>query len=163
MKINATALSISSLFLLLVLGLCAAPGVDASGTVSSGPVYSKSSVTGTITCNSGVQLGPSASAVGTINVVADGNGNLTSGTASYSANSGIACYYTLISGTYTVQSNGTGQATTNWSLASHGSSPNCAPTVSQSGITFSLANSTFVSPTAAGRSENGNCTLATVR
>jgi hypothetical protein len=155
MNTKSTGLSIGALFLCLALCLCAAPVARASDTVA----FTNTSVNGTITCSSSVQLGAGISATGKISVVADGNGKLTSGTASYQASSEIACYYALASGTYTVRSNGTGLATTTWSL-SKGSSPNCKPTVSQTGISFSLANSTFVSPTAAGRSESGNCTLA---
>jgi hypothetical protein len=153
MNRNSMVIAIGGLILGLVLDLFIPPTAYA---------YDNTSLSGAITCSSSVKSGPTAMATGTINVVADGKGNLTSGTASYHggpAASAISCNYTLSSGTYTVQSNGSGQATTNWSLIP-GSSPNCAATVSQGAISFSVAKATFSAPTSASRSESGDCSLA---
>lgn len=140
-----------------VLCLSTAPGAHASGATAV--TYNKTSVSGQITCTSTVQ-GPNLSENGSVSVVADGKGNLTSGKASYKAASGTSCNYTLSSGTYIVQSDGTGQATTNWSLVSQNSSPNCAPTVSNNAISFSVQNASYSAPIRASGSENGGCTMA---
>jgi hypothetical protein len=165
MNSNSTAISIGALILCLVLSHWVTPTADASDTASANgtATYDNTSVSGTITCSSSVELGPTALATGTINVVADGKGNLTSGNARYHGGPGApgtSCNYALSSGTYTVQSDGSGQATTNWSLISQSSSTNCAATVSQNAISFWLKNSTFSAPTSASRSESGNCSLA---
>jgi hypothetical protein len=164
MNSNSVQLSIG-VVLSLLLNLWTTSIANGSGTssVSAPTTYDNTSVNGTITCNSSVQAGPTALATGTINVVADGKGNLTSGNASYRGGPGaskMACNYALSRGTYTVQSDGSGQATTNWSLISQNSSPNCAATVSQSGISFSLKQASFSAPTSASRKESGNCKLA---
>jgi hypothetical protein len=140
-----------------VLCLSTAPGAQASGATAVS--YNKTSVSGKITCTSTVQ-GPNLSENGSVSVVADGKGNLTSGKASYKAASGTSCNYALSSGTYVVQSDGTGQATTNWSLVSQNSSPNCAPTVSNNAISFSVQKAIFSAPTRASGSETGSCTMA---
>ena len=165
MKGNSMAISIGALILTLILSLSVTPMADALDSTSTGTTtsYDNTSVSGTITCTSSLASGPTSLATGTINVVADGNGNLTSGTARYSggpAVSGMSCNYALSSGIYMVQSDGTGRAITNWKLIAHSSSPNCATTVSQSGISFSLKQASFSAPTSASRTESGNCTLA---
>lgn len=154
MNSNAIAISIGALVLSLVLEVWILPIAYA---------YDNTSVSGAITCTSGVLAGPTALATGTINVVADGQGHLTSGNASYHGGPGtsaMSCNYALSGGTYTVQSDGSGQATTNWSLISQNSSPKCASTVSQSSISFSLTKATFSAPTSRSRSGSGNCSLA---
>jgi hypothetical protein len=154
MNRNSMAISIGAMILGLVLDLWIAPTAYA---------YDNTSLSGTITCTTGVLAGSIATASGTINVVADGKGHLTSGNASYRrgpSTSAISCNYALSSGTYAVQSNGSGQATTNWSLISRSSSPNCAATVSQSAISFSVAKAAFSAPITDNRSESGNCTAA---
>ncbi|HLM79745.1 MAG TPA: hypothetical protein VK302_03840 [Terriglobales bacterium] len=154
MNRNAPAISIGALVLSLVLEVWIPP-------IAYG--YDNTSVNGRITCTSGVLAGPTALATGTIKVVADGQGHLTSGNARYQGGpgaSGISCTYALTSGTYTVQSDGSGQANTNWSLISQNSSPNCAATVSQGSISFSLTKATFSAATSRSRSESGNCSLA---
>jgi hypothetical protein len=143
----------------MVLCLSAAPGAQASNSTGAAVSYQNTSVSGQITCTSTVQ-GPNLSENGSISVVADGKGNLTSGNASYKAASGTSCNYTLSSGTYIVQSDGTGQATTNWSLVSQNSSPNCAPTTSNNSISFSVQNASYSAPIRASGSENGSCTMA---
>ena len=165
MNRNFTAISVAALVLNLVLSLWIPPTARASDATSANATttYNNSSVSGPITCSSTVQLSATTSATGTINVVADGNGNLTSGNASYQGgpgSPGISCNYALSGGTYTVQSDGNGQATTNWSLIVQSSSPNCAATVSQNAISFSLKNSAFSAPTSASRTESGSCSLA---
>jgi hypothetical protein len=158
MNTKSTAISIA-LIISMVLCLWIAPKSHASNSAGATAVtYNNTSVSGQITCTSIVQ-GPNLSENGSISVVADGNGSLTSGNASYRATSGMSCNYALSSGTYRVQSDGTGQATTNWSLVSQNSSPTCAPTVSNNAISFSIKNTSFAAPVQTGGSENGNCTV----
>src|ERR1700678_3499145 len=130
MNSKATAILIGALVLILQVWI--------SPTAYA---YDNTSVSGRITCTSSVMAGPTPVATGTINVVADGQGHLTSGNASYQGSTsvlGSSCTYTLSSGTYTVGSDGNGQATTKWSLVPQNSSPNCGATVSQGSISFSV-------------------------
>jgi hypothetical protein len=164
MNNNSTAISIGALVLSWILALSIVPNADAQSVAASAPgTYNNSSVIGTVTCTSNLLSGSVSLAIGTINVVADGHGNLTSGNASYNggpAVSGMSCNYSLSSGMYTVQSDGTGHAITNWTLIAQNSSPKCAATVSQRGISFSLKQASFSAPTNASRIESGNCTVA---
>jgi hypothetical protein len=153
MNSNTIAISITALVLSLVLELWIPPMAHA---------YDNTSLSGLITCTSSVLSGSTPTATGTINVAADGQGHFTSGNASYAADpggSGISCNYALSSGTYAVQSNGNGQANTNWSLISQNSSPNCAATVSQGSIGFSLKKATFSVAEGRNQSESGKCSL----
>jgi hypothetical protein len=155
-------MNIKSIVVIISVVLCLsnARGAQASNSTGAAAVsYNKTSVNGKITCTSTVQ-GPNLSENGSVSVIADGKGNLTSGKASYKAASGTSCNYTLSSGTYIVQSDGTGLATTNWSLVSQNSSPNCAPSVSNNAISFSVQKASFSAPTRASGSETGSCTMA---
>jgi hypothetical protein len=165
MKNKLTAISTGILILSLIFNFWVVPIAHALEGTPSNPTstYDNTSVNGTISCNSSLLSGPTSLATGTINVVADGKGNLTSGNASYRggpAVSSMSCNYALSSGIYTVQSDGTGRAITRWTLIAQGSSPNCAATVSQNGISFSLKQASFSAPTSTSRTESGNCTLA---
>jgi hypothetical protein len=165
MKNCSKSISIGALALSLILSPLTGRKADALDTASANTSinYDNSSVKGTITCTSSVLSSVTSLAAGTIVVVADGKGNLTSGNASYHggpALSGISCNYALSSGMYAVQTDGTGQAVTNWTLIAQNSSPKCAPTVSQRGISFSLKQTSFSAPTSASRTESGNCSVA---
>lgn len=153
MSSKATAISIGVLVLSFVLEVWIPPMAYA---------YDNTSLKGQITCTSSVLAGPTLVANGTINVIADGQGHLTSGSAVYQGNPGASatsCTYALSSGTYAVQSNASGQATTKWSLISQNSSPNCAATVSQGSISFSVKKATFSVTESSSQSESGKCSL----
>jgi hypothetical protein len=153
MNNKATAISIGALVLSFVLEVWIPLMAYA---------YDNTSLKGQIDCTSSVVAGSTPVANGTINVAADGQGHFTSGNASYLADpggSGISCSYALSSGSYTVQSNGNGQATTNWSVISQNSSPNCAATVSQGSISFSVKKATFSVAESPNQSESGKCSL----
>jgi hypothetical protein len=153
MNSKVMAISVGALVLSFVLGVCIPPMANA---------YDNTSLKGQITCTSSVLAGPTPVANGTINVVADGQGHLTSGSAGYQGGtgpSGTTCTYSLSSGTYTVQSNGSGQATTKWSLIAQNSSPNCAAVVSQGSISFSIKKATFSVAESSSQSESGKCSL----
>jgi hypothetical protein len=146
--------------------------------------YNAGSVAGPFTCNTTVFVNSNAVAVGTINLVPDGQGNYISGTASYQlvagsvveaaalqligANSvatsyqlggggGVGCSYALNSGTYSVNPDGSGQSVTNWTLTSNNSSQGCAVSLPQVSGSFSIANASF-SVSNGSRSESGSCT-----
>jgi len=153
MNRKITANSVGALVLSFVVGAWIPPMANA---------YDNTSLKGQITCTSSVLAASTAVANGTINVVADGKGHLTSGNAGYQGHPGASatsCSYALSSGTYSVQSDGSGNATTKWSLTSQNSSPNCASTVSQSSISFSVKKATFSVTESAIQSESGKCSL----
>jgi hypothetical protein len=165
MKNCSKSISIGALALSLILSPLTGRKAHAldSAPANTSITYDNTSVNGTIMCTSSVSSSATSLAAGTIVVVADGKGNLTSGNASYSggpAVSGISCNYALSSGMYSVQADGTGRAVTNWTLIAQNSSPKCALTVSQRGISFSLKQASFSAPTSASRTESGNCSVA---
>src|SRR5579863_9390695 len=81
--------------------------------------YDVSSLNGTINCTSTINLGPvlgsnypAIRVAGSITLVADGQGNYTSGSATYEFmlnNTNMACYYNLLTGSYSVYPDGDGQ------------------------------------------------------
>jgi hypothetical protein len=119
--------------------------------------FDNASISGTVTCSASAELNSQPFAAGQITVVTYGRGNFTSGSASYqlAGQPGTACNYSLSGGTYVVSTNGSGQATTSWSLTA-GSSPMCT----QAGISgsdfFSVASASFWG-THGSLSESGTC------
>src|SRR5215469_16418391 len=101
--------------------LCSACGGSPS-SASAATTFSKSSIKGNYAMSFAVAVGgePISYAGGTGVIVSDGNGNL-SGSESFSDTDGTVCTDATISGTYTVNPNGTG--TINISLTS--SEPGC--------------------------------------
>jgi hypothetical protein len=128
--------------------------------------YDMSSLKGTITCTSTSTAaitadGQQVTLSGSITIVADGQGNFTSGNAAYyftqdSVNA--ACYSTLTVGAYTVNADGSGWATTSWSPASGGTPGHCSQTaVRFTPRNFSIPNGTFQAPTGTASDESGTC------
>ncbi len=115
-------LAVMALPIALLSGSCGSPG-------SAQTTFSKSSIKGSYAMSFAVAVG-GGSAIdytgGTGVIVADGNGNL-SGTESFSDTNGQVCSGLTLSGTYTVNPDGTGVASINYSS----SDPQCSGSFTQ--------------------------------
>ncbi len=127
--------------------------------------YDSSSLKGTVTCTS-----TSTSAVnrqlnlsGSISLVADGQGYFRSGNASYyftQDNVNAVCYWALTVGAYLVNADGSGTATTSWSLLPGSTPGHCAETTIRSTPRlFSIPSGKFWAPAGTNSDESGACTL----
>jgi hypothetical protein len=108
--------------------LCSSCG--SPGSASAATTFSKSSIKGSYAMSFAVAVGGGAAidyAGGTGVIVSDGNGSL-SGSESFSDTDGTVCTDATISGTYTVNPNGTG--TINISLTS--TEPGCTESFTES-------------------------------
>ena len=106
-------------------------------SASAATTFSQSSIKGSYAMSFAVAVGGSAAidyTGGTGVIVSDGKGNL-SGTESYSDTNGTVCTDLTLSGTYTVNPNGTGLANITYSSSSSG--PDCSGSFAQ---TLSIAN-----------------------
>jgi hypothetical protein len=144
---------LTSILLLLVAG-------------SQAYAYDSSSLKGAVSCTS-----TSTSAVnrqlnlsGSISLVADGQGNFTTGNASYyftQDNVNAVCYWKLTVGNYIVNADGSGTATTNWSLLPGSTPGHCSETVIRyTPRLFSIPSGKFWAPAGTNSDESGTCTLA---
>lgn len=115
--------------------LCSACGSPSSATAAT--TFSLSSIKGSYALSFAVAVGGGAAidyTGGTGVIVSDGKGNL-SGTESYSDTNGKVCTDLTISGTYTVNPDGTGLANITYSSSSP--DPDCSGSFAQ---TLSIAN-----------------------
>jgi len=116
--------------ILAALVLAAALVATACGSRSSAqPAFSTASIKGSYALSFAVALGGAASvafAGGTGVVVADGSGNL-SGSESFSITNGTVCSGLTLSGTYTVNPDGTGVANISYTS----SNPKCTGSLTQ--------------------------------
>ena len=128
---------------------------------SQADAFDISSMSGTVTCTSTTFVDSGEVAIGRITLVADGQGDWTSGSANYrlaGVADNVGCTYVLDGGEYSVYADGTGASVTSWSLVAANSSPGCAQLVRNSSSSFSLLSSSF-SWTQGGRVfESGTCT-----
>jgi hypothetical protein len=102
-----------------------------------------SAVSGTITCSGNTVISSVQAAHGTATLVSDGNGHWMSGSPTYqldAAGTQGSCNYTLDSGKYEVNPNGTAMSYTHWTLVAANSSTACRDVV-QSSVLFSVAGS----------------------
>ena len=107
-------------------------------SASAATTFSKSSIKGSYALSFAVAVGGGAAidyTGGTGVIVSDGKGNL-SGTESYSDTNGKVCTDLTLSGTYTVNPDGTGLANITYSSSSS-SDPDCSGSFAQ---TLSIAN-----------------------
>ncbi len=141
--------------------LLASLGVFASLFATVQPLYaagfSNASITGSIACvGSGTAMVTANGKTTPVplstlfHLIADGKGNWTGGTMTSNAG-GMVCTYAVASGSYSVNSDGTGTSTTNGKGAA--SNPTaCAPTVANPA---SFVNFTQTSGFAIGTGANG--------
>jgi hypothetical protein len=122
--------------------------------------FDNSSLGGTVACTSTAYVKSSATASGQISLVADGQGNYTSGSESYHLAGGGGCDYVLDNGTYQVNADGSGESTTDWLLVRDSSSQGCTHVVRGTSSAFSLVTNSFTADLHGHRSESGTCTAA---
>jgi hypothetical protein len=128
--------------------------------------YDVSSLKGTIACTSTATraiMDRQLSLSGSITLVADGQGSFTSGNAAYSFvenNVNAVCNWTLTVGAYLVNADGSGTATTSWSLAPGSTPGHCFETVIRdTPRNFSIPGGKFWAPAGTNSNESGTCTF----